>query len=193
MLTASIRFLRNRRPCLTFRICRINLCHKSRQIDHFVKAITAVKAVSQACCAPRRSAGLSGNNREIVMIDALACALVALAVGAGRQPWLEAGTLIGHRGRDADLPAGGRSPVMYKPSSALHPAASRAHALTQQYVVGIGSRSSWSACPQSRRQRSPGLSRLLAMHNHNERADVLLNAVWLALPGERPVIRPNCF
>jgi len=31
------------------------------------------------------------------------------------------------------------------------------------------------------------------MHNHNERADVLLNAVRLALPGERQVIRPNCF
>jgi hypothetical protein len=70
------------------------LCHKSRQIDHFVKAITVVKAVCQACCAPRRSAGLPGNNRKIVMIDALACALVALAVGV---PALIAATMLGSK------------------------------------------------------------------------------------------------
>ena len=39
----------------------------------------------------------------------------------------------------------------------------------------------------------PGLSKLLAMHDHDARVDVLLKAVRLASPGARPVIRPNCF
>ena len=39
----------------------------------------------------------------------------------------------------------------------------------------------------------PGLSKLLAMHDHDARVDVLLKAVRLAAPGARPVIRPNCF
>ena len=39
----------------------------------------------------------------------------------------------------------------------------------------------------------PGLSRLLAMHDHDARVDVLLKAVRLASPGARPVIRPDCF
>jgi hypothetical protein len=39
----------------------------------------------------------------------------------------------------------------------------------------------------------PGLSKLLAMHDHDARVDVLLKAVRLASPGARPVIRSNCF
>ena len=39
----------------------------------------------------------------------------------------------------------------------------------------------------------PGLSRLLALHDHDARVDVLLKAVRMASPGARPVIRPNCF
>jgi hypothetical protein len=39
----------------------------------------------------------------------------------------------------------------------------------------------------------PGLSKLLAMHDHDARVDVLLKAVRMASPGARPVIRPNCF
>jgi hypothetical protein len=39
----------------------------------------------------------------------------------------------------------------------------------------------------------PGLAKLLAMHDHDARVDVLLKAVRLASPGARPVIHPNCF
>ena len=39
----------------------------------------------------------------------------------------------------------------------------------------------------------PGLSKLLAMHDHDARVDVLLKAVRLAAPGARPVIRPRLF
>jgi hypothetical protein len=38
-----------------------------------------------------------------------------------------------------------------------------------------------------------GLSKLLAMQDPNERVDVLLRAVRLASPGERPVIHSECF
>jgi hypothetical protein len=38
-----------------------------------------------------------------------------------------------------------------------------------------------------------GLSKLLDMQDPNERVDVLLRAVRLASPGERPVIHSDCF
>jgi len=38
-----------------------------------------------------------------------------------------------------------------------------------------------------------GLSKLLALQDPNERVDVLLRAVRLASPGQRPLIHPECF
>jgi hypothetical protein len=40
---------------------------------------------------------------------------------------------------------------------------------------------------------APGLAKLLAMQDHDQRIDVLLRAVRLQLPGGRPLIHSNCF